>query len=153
MGMDNGEEVEGERSVETDMDDSEVVKFLEKWNKLWHPKVSDDQVQDMIDSSLADGHEEKDSTDGSQPGSRQIDSKKEDEQEIPSDPNLETVKLGGLKVSTVEAQQEDTKQETLDNPPNLAAEVTSVDKEDNTHTGDTVMQKSVKQAGRPEHFL
>ena len=154
--MDNGEEVEGERSVETDMDDSEVIIFLEKWNSLWHPKVSDDQVQDMINTSLVDGHKEKDSqdsTDGSQTGSKQTDSKKEDEQEIPSDHNLETVEAGGLKVSTFEPQQK-----TLDIPPNqknvVAEEVTAVDKkEDTTHTGDTVMQKNVKQAGRPEHFL
>ena len=154
--MDNGEEVEGERSVETDMDDSEVIIFLEKWNSLWHPKVSDDQVQDMINTSLVDGHKEKDSrdsTDGSQTGSKQTDSKKEDEQEIPSDHNLETVEAGGLKVSTFEPQQK-----TLDIPANqknvVAEEVTAVDKkEDTTHTGDTVMQKNVKQAGRPEHFL
>jgi len=48
---DNGEEVEGERTVETDLNDSEVIKFLEKWNKLWQPKVSDDQVQNLIYSS------------------------------------------------------------------------------------------------------
>ena len=146
---DNGEEVEGDRSVETDLDDSEVTKFLEKWNNLWQPKVSDDQVQNMINGYeeqeeagpspiLCCGKERnsQDSNDGSQPVSKQTDSQKEDEQGVTSDPNLETVEVGGMKVSTVESKQED-----VDN------------KEDYTHTGDTVMQKSVKEAGRPEHFL
>ena len=146
---DNGEEVEGDRSVETDLDDSEVTKFLEKWNNLWQPKVSDDQVQNMINGYeeqeeagpspiLCCGKEQnsQDSNDGSQPVSKQTDSQKEDEQGVTSDPNLETVEVGGMKVSTVESKQED-----VDN------------KEDYTHTGDTVMQKSVKEAGRPEHFL
>ena len=138
---DNGEEVEGDRSVETNLDDSEVTKFLEKWNNLWQPKVSDDQVQNMIN-----GYEEqeeagkernsRDSRDVSHPGSKQTDSQKEDEQGVTSDPNLETVEVGGMKVSTVESKQEDVDK-----------------KKDYTHTGDTIMQKSVKEAGRPEHFL
>ena len=144
---DNGEEVEGDRSVETSLDDSEVTKFLEKWNNLWQPKVSDDQVQNMINNSLGYGHKEQEdggpssilcwgkeqnsqySEDGSA-GSKHTDSQKENEQEVPSDPTQETVEVGGLlKVSTVESKQEDV------------------------DTGDTVMQKSVKETGRPEHFL
>ena len=145
---DNGEEVEGDRSVETNLDDSEVTKFLEKWNNLWQPKVSDDQVQNMIN-----GYEEQeeagpsqilcwgkernsqDSKDGSQPGSKQTD-EKGGEHGVTSDPNLETVQVGEMKVSTVESKQIDVDK-----------------KEDYTHTGDTIMQKSVKEAGRPEHFL
>ena len=51
---DNGEEEEGEQTVETDLSDQEVAKFLDIWNKLWHPKVSDEQIQEMIDHSLPD---------------------------------------------------------------------------------------------------
>jgi len=55
---DNGEEEEGVQTVETELSDMEVIKFLNMWNKLWHPKVSDEQVQKMIDSSLTDEGEQ-----------------------------------------------------------------------------------------------
>ena len=57
---DNGKEVEGERTVDTDLDDREVLEFLEKWSKLWRPKVSNDHVRNLIDSSRVDGDEEQD---------------------------------------------------------------------------------------------
>ena len=120
---DNGEEVEGERTVETDLNDSEVVKFLEKWNKLWHPKVSDDQVQNMIDSSLVNEDEKQEdessyselgfknqqdsqgSIDSSQPGSKQ-------DEEIPDDYlTVEKVKAGMEEVSTVTKKQDNTEEE------------------------------------------
>ena len=50
----DGEEEEGEQTVETELSGPEVTKFLEMWNKLWHPKVSDEQIQEMIDHSLPD---------------------------------------------------------------------------------------------------
>ena len=60
---DDGEEEEGEQTVETELSDQEVAKFLELWNRLWHPKISDDQVQDMIDDSIDEsGQQQKDST-------------------------------------------------------------------------------------------
>ena len=123
---DNGEEVEGERTVETDLNDSEVVKFLEKWNKLWHPKVSDDQVQNMIDSSLVHEDEKQEdessyselgfknqqdshgSIDSSLPGSKQ-------DEEIPDDYlSVETVKAGMEEVSTVTKKQDNTEEEFKD---------------------------------------
>ena len=119
----NGEEVEGDRTVETDLNDSEVVKFLEKWNKLWHPKVSDDQVQNMIDSSLVNEDEKLEdessyselgfknqqdsqgSIDSSQPGSKQ-------DEEIPDDYlTVEKVKAGMEEVSTVTKKQDNTEEE------------------------------------------
>ena len=57
---DDGEEEEGEQTVETELSDQEVAKFLELWNRLWHPKISDEQVQEMIDDSeltLNDAHQ------------------------------------------------------------------------------------------------
>ena len=53
----DGEEEEGEQTVETELSGPEVTKFLEMWNKLWHPKVSGEQVQKMIDESLPDERE------------------------------------------------------------------------------------------------
>ena len=60
---DDGEEEEGEQTVETELSDQEVAKFLELWNRLWHPKISDEQVQEMIDDSIDEsGQQQEDST-------------------------------------------------------------------------------------------
>ena len=60
---DDGEEEEGEQTVMTELSDQEVAKFLELWNRLWHPKISDEQVQEMIDDSIDEsGQQQEDST-------------------------------------------------------------------------------------------
>ena len=60
---DDGEEEEGEQTVKTELSDQEVAKFLELWNRLWHPKISDEQVQEMIDDSIDEsGQQQEDST-------------------------------------------------------------------------------------------
>ena len=88
---DNGEEEEGEQTVETDLSDQEVAKFLDIWNKLWHPKVSDEQIQEMIDSSLSDGT-----------GQQQEDVKVNDvNQGEAQSSSEESIDKEGLKVSAV----------------------------------------------------
>ena len=60
---DDGEEEKGEQTVETELSDQQVAKFLALWNRLWHPKISDEQVQEMIDDSIDEsGQQQKDST-------------------------------------------------------------------------------------------
>ena len=60
---DDGDEEEGEQTVETELSDQEVAKFLELWDRLWHPKISDEQVQEMIDDSIDEsGQQQEDST-------------------------------------------------------------------------------------------
>ena len=44
----SGEEVEGERHIDTDMDESEIPSFLQKWDELWNPKLSDQNVEKII---------------------------------------------------------------------------------------------------------
>ena len=59
----DGEEEEGEKTVETELSNQEVAKFLELWNRLWHPKISDEQVQNMIVDSVGEsGHQQEDLT-------------------------------------------------------------------------------------------
>ena len=55
---DDGKEEEGEQTVETELSDQEVTKFLELWNRLWHPKISDEQVQEMIDDSIDESEQQ-----------------------------------------------------------------------------------------------
>ena len=60
---DDGEEEEGEQTVETELSNQEVAKFLELWNRLWHPKISDEKVTEMIDDSIDEsGQQQEDST-------------------------------------------------------------------------------------------
>ena len=44
----SGEEVEGERHIDTDMDESEIPSFLQRWDELWNPKLSDKKVEKII---------------------------------------------------------------------------------------------------------
>ena len=44
----SGEEVEGERHIDTDMDESEITSFLQRWDELWNPKLSDKKVEKII---------------------------------------------------------------------------------------------------------
>ena len=44
---DDGEEEE--QTVETE---EEVAKFLDLWNRLWQPEISDEEVQELIDHCL-----------------------------------------------------------------------------------------------------
>ena len=50
---DDGEEVEGKRQIEANMDDSEVASFLKLWEELWNPKLSNERVEEIIQTPAA----------------------------------------------------------------------------------------------------
>ena len=77
---DDGEEEEGEQTVETELSEQQVAKFLALWKRLWHPKISDEQVQEMIDDSIDEsGQQQKDST---QNDANQVEDKTSKEESI-----------------------------------------------------------------------
>ena len=99
--MDDGEEVEGDRTIESDLSGPEVTKFLEMWDKLWHPKVSDEQVQNMINGSLANKS-------GQQQEDVNLDDANRDEVQSSSGQPIE---IEGLRVSAV-SKDSDIKKNT-----------------------------------------
>ena len=77
---DDGKEEEGEKTVETELSDQEVAKFLELWNRLWHPKISDEQVQEMIDDSIDESRQQQE--DSTMNDAHQVEAKTSKEESI-----------------------------------------------------------------------